>query len=411
MEIITESIFHQLLVLMIFVWSIAVLLSKIGLPTIMGELVVGIVLGPALLGWVEPNEVIDTLAQMGIFFLMLHTGIDTRPRDFFPALKRSWGVALLGAIVPFTVSTSCALYFGLPWQTAIFIGLVLTATAVVVTIKTLRELKLQNTTMAQVIVASSMIDSFVSLFLLSFVSATISGENLQLLDLGFMFGKVILFFAISFAIGYYLYPKFTYPFRNRNGKGFTFILAISLGAGLFAEFLGLHIILGAYIAGLFFEEQVADPILFKRVKDRIFAFSYSFLGPIFFISLGFHLNTNVFEGANLSLIFALTSLCFFGQIISAGGMAKLIGLSWIEALTVGVGMCGRAEMAFILASLGLSTGVYSDEIFSVLLITAFLLNILAILGLKCCSILLKRSGISCQTTQSAVPEDEVEVDY
>lgn len=396
---------------MIVVWSVAVLLSKVGLPTIMGELVVGIVLGPALLGLVEPNEVIDTLAQMGIFFLMLHTGIDTRPRDFFPALKRSWGVAFLGAVVPFSVSTSCALYFGLPWQTALFIGLVLTATAVVVTIKTLRELNLQNTTMAQVIVASSMIDSFVSLFLLSFVSAAINGENLDIVDLGFMLGKVIVFFGVSFFVGYYLYPKFTYPFRNRNGKGFTFILAISLAAGLFAEFLGLHIILGAYIAGLFFEEKVADPKLFRRVKDRVFAFSYSFLGPIFFISLGFHLDVNVFKGANLSLIFALTSLCFFGQIISAGGMAKLLGLSWIEALTVGVGMCGRAEMAFILASLGLASGFYSDDIFSVLLVTAFLLNILAILGLKMCSLLLHKSGTVCQTTPNATPEDEVEVDY
>ncbi len=396
---------------MIVVWSVAVLLSKVGLPTIMGELVIGIVLGPALLGLVEPNEVIDTLAQMGIFFLMLHTGIDTRPRDFFPALKRSWGVAFLGAVVPFSVSTSCALYFGLPWQTALFIGLVLTATAVVVTIKTLRELNLQNTTMAQIIVASSMIDSFVSLFLLSFVSAAINGENLEVLDLGIMLGKVMVFFAVSFFVGYYLYPKFTYPFRNRNGKGFTFILAISLAAGLFAELLGLHIILGAYIAGLFFEEKVADPKLFRRVKDRVFAFSYSFLGPIFFISLGFHLDVNVFKGVNLSLIFALTSLCFFGQIISAGGMAKLLGLSWIEALTVGVGMCGRAEMAFILASLGLASGFYSDDIFSVLLVTAFLLNILAILGLKTCSLLLRKSGIECQTTPNATPEDEVEVDY
>lgn len=411
MEIITESIFHQLLVLMIIVWSVAVLLSKVGLPTIMGELVVGVVLGPALLGVVEPNAVIDTLAQMGIFFLMLHTGIDTRPRDFFPALKRSWGVALVGAIVPFSVSTGCALYFGLSWQTAIFIGLVLTATAVVVTIKTLKELHLQNTTMAQVIVASSMIDSFVSLFLLSFVSASISGDNIQLFDLGIMFGKVILFFGVSLFIGYYLYPKFTYPFRNRNGKGFTFVLAISLAAGLFAELLGLHIIIGAYIAGLFFEEKVADPKLFKRVKDRVFAFSYSFLGPIFFISLGFHLDVNVFQGANLSLIFSLTSLCFLGQIISAGGMAKLLGLSWIEALTVGVGMCGRAEMSFILASLGLTSGVYSDDIFSVLLITAFLLNILAILGLKLCSILLRKKAITCQTIEHTHPKNDVEVDY
>jgi len=392
MDITTQSIFHQLLILMIVVWTVAVLLSKVGLPTIMGELVVGIILGPALLGLVEPNEVIDTLAQMGVFFLMLHTGIDTRPRDFFPALKRSWGVAFLGAVIPFSVSTSCALYFDLPWQTALFIGLVLTATAVVVTVKTLKELNLQNTTMAQVIIASSMIDSFVSLFLLSFVSAAISGQSMEVLDLGLMLGKVIIFFGVSFFVGYYLYPKFTYPFKNRNGKGFTFILAISLAAGLFAELLGLHIILGAYLAGLFFEETIADHKLFRRVKDRVFAFSYSFLGPIFFISLGFHLDVNVFEGANLYLIFALTTFCFLGQIISAGGMARLIKFTPTESFTIGVGMCGRAEMAFIMAALGLDSGVISQEVFSVLVFTSFILNLVTVVGLKGCSILLKRQS-------------------
>lgn len=407
MDINVHEVFTQLLVLMIVVWSIAVLLSKIGLPTIMGELVLGVVLGPALLGWVEPNVVIDTLAQMGVFFLMLHTGIDTRPRDFFPALKKSWTVAFMGAVVPFSISTYCALMFGLSWQSSLFIGLVMTATAVVVTIKTLRELKLQNTPMAKIIVASSMIDSFVSLFLLSFVLAFIKGESLHLLDVIIMFGKVFLFFMTAILVGYFLYPKFTYPFRNREGKGFTFILMLSLGAGLFAEFLGLHIILGAYLAGLFFEEKVADPKLVKRVKDRVFAFSYSFLGPIFFISLGFHLDPKVFMGTNLSFVFVLTSLVFFGQIISAGSMAKLMGLSWMESLTIGVGMCGRAEMAFILAALGMSIGVYSDEIFSVLLVTAFLLNILAIIGLKLCAMRLSHSGGHCQPSDAPNPSKQI----
>ena len=128
-----ESVFQNLLLLMVVVWSVAVLLRRIGLPTIMGELIMGVVLGPAVLGWVEPNEIIEILAQMGIFFLMLHAGVETEPRQFFAALKQSMGVAVVGALVPFGVAFGVALAFGQPVTSAVFVGLTMSATAVVVT--------------------------------------------------------------------------------------------------------------------------------------------------------------------------------------------------------------------------------------------------------------------------------------
>jgi Kef-type K+ transport system membrane component KefB len=139
----SQPVFTQLLILMVVVWSVAVVLRRFGLPTIMGELVMGVIVGPAVLGWVEPSEIIDILAQMGIFFLMLHTGVETEPKEFFIALKTSMGVALVGAAVPFSVSAAVALAFGHPPLTAVFVGLTMTATAVVVTLKVLRELFLQ----------------------------------------------------------------------------------------------------------------------------------------------------------------------------------------------------------------------------------------------------------------------------
>ncbi|MBE9528435.1 MAG: cation:proton antiporter [Proteobacteria bacterium] len=150
-----EPIFQHLLILMVVIWSVAVLLRRIGLPTILGELVMGVVLGPAVLGWITPSEIIEILAQMGIFFLMLHTGVETEPREFYAAMRSSMGIAVVGAVVPFTVATLVATAFGLPPITALLVGLVMTATAVVITIKTLRDLGLQDTRMARVIIASS----------------------------------------------------------------------------------------------------------------------------------------------------------------------------------------------------------------------------------------------------------------
>ncbi|MCY3788960.1 MAG: NAD-binding protein, partial [Gemmatimonadetes bacterium] len=185
-----------------------------------------------------------------------------------------------------------------------------------------------------------------------------------------------------------VYPRLTLPFRAEGGKGFTFVLLAAIAAGLFAEAIGLHMILGAYLAGLFFEERVAHPNLVKVVNDRAYGIAYSFLGPIFFISLGFSISFDI-SASSVAFIALLAVTVIAGQVLSAGGMALRIGMPWREALTVGVGMCGRAEMAFILAALALAQGVIGQETFTILIFTAFLLNLFTPLALKGCSILLE----------------------
>lgn len=119
--------------------------------------------------------------------------------------------------------------------------------------------------------------------------------------------------------------------------------------------------------------------------------AYTLLGPIFFISLGFEVTFDALVGRSLWFVLALTGSVYAIQVISAGGMARLLKFSRIESATVGVGMCGRAEMAFVLASLGLSMGIIKNEVFSALIFTAFLLNILTPIGLLACTWKLKRT--------------------
>ena len=163
-----DHVFRDLLILLVVVWSVAVVFRHIGLPTIMGELMMGVILGPAVLGWVELNEIIEVLAQLGIFFLLLHTGVETSPREFFAALKKSIGIATVGALVPFGVSFGVAIAFGLDVVPAVFIGLTMTATAVVITLKILYDLGLRNTRVARVVVASCVIDDLMALVAFSF---------------------------------------------------------------------------------------------------------------------------------------------------------------------------------------------------------------------------------------------------
>lgn len=377
-----ETVFRELLIFMIVVWTTAVALNKIGLPTIMGELIMGVIVGPAVLGLIQPSEVIDTLAQLGIFFLLLHAGVETHPAEFFTALKRSTGIALVGAIVPFSLAMGVALMFGLSVPTAVFVGLVMTATAVVITLKVLRDLGLNHTPMARVIIAACVIDDLLTLVVFSFALNLLNGGEVNLMQILDTAGRVVLFFGVSFAIGYWVYPLFRKPFQDRHGKGLTFVLVLGLAGGLFAHMIGLHIILGAYIAGLFFDHRVASGEQLRKVEDRLGGIAYSFLGPIFFISLGFHLTFDVLEGATLWFIVTLTLAIFIGQVVSAGGMARRAGFNASESLFVGVGMCGRAEMAFILSSLGLSLGLLTPDIFSVLIFTAFLLNLATPVAMK-----------------------------
>ncbi len=377
----------DLLILLAAIWLVAVTLRPLGLPTIMGELIVGVLVGPAVLGWIEPSEAITLLAEIGIFFLMFHAGVETQPRQFFDALRRSLGVAVVGALVPFGVSFGVATAFGLDPVGATFVGLTMTATAVVITLKMLRDLGLADTRVARIIVASCVIDDLLTLVFFGLILGVLSGGSFTPAAVVVTLVKVITFFAFAFVLGRHVYPSLTLPFRSEGGKGFTFVLVVAIGAGLVAEAIGLHMILGAYLAGLFFEEKVAHPNLVRVVADRSYGIAYSFLGPIFFISLGFSITFQI-SASGLGFLAVLTTAVIVGQVVSAGGMAIRMGLPAREALTVGVGMCGRAELAFILASLALAEGAIAPAIFSVLIFTAFLLNLFTPIGLKGCSVLL-----------------------
>jgi len=382
----------DLLILLAGIWLVAVTLRPLGLPTVMGELIVGVLVGPAVLGLIEPSEAITLLAEIGIFFLMFHAGVETQPTEFFHALKRSLGVAVVGAAVPFAVSFGVATAFGLGRVAATFVGLTMTATAVVITLKSLKDLGLANTRLARIIVASCVIDDLLTLVFFGLIVGVLSGGSFEPMNIAITVGKVALFFCVAVVVGRVVYPRLGLPFRSEGGKGFTFVLLAAFAMGLFAEAIGLHMILGAYVAGLFFETKVAHPNLVRVVLDRSYGIAYSFLGPIFFISLGFSITFDI-SASEIAFMTLLTGAVIVGQIVSAGGMAMQMGLPAREALTVGVGMCGRAELAFILASLALAQGAIGQPVFSVLIFTAFVLNLFTPLALKGCAVMLEGRAV------------------
>lgn len=376
---------------MVVAWTAAMMLRWIGIPIIMGELLIGVILGPAVFGWVSPSEIITVLAEMGIFIIMLHAGVKTDATKFIAAAKHAFGIAIVGAIVPFSVAMSVSLWFGLTMPQAIFIGLTMTATAVVITITVLEDLKMLQTEIARVVIAACVVDDLLTLLFLGLVLGVVNGNGADPLALLLTLGKAIVFLGAVIAFGHWVYPKLREPFQDRHGKVFTFLLILALGFGLIAQAMGLHIIVGAYMAGLFFSKHVAIPAVFDKVEDRLHGIAYSFLGPIFFISMGFHVTFDAVKGPELLFVLSLTGALIIGQVVSAGGMARLLKMSWLESLGVGIGMCGRAEMAFVLISLGFTLGVFNANVYSALIFTTFLLNLFTPAGLHACVSIMRKS--------------------
>lgn len=386
-----EPVFLHLLILMVVAWTAAMMLRWIGIPIIMGELLIGVILGPAVLGWVSPSEIITILAEMGIFFIMLHAGVKTDAGKFFAAAKHAFGVAIVGAIVPFSVALGVSLWFGLTMGQSIFIGLAMTATAVVITITVLEDLKMLDTEIARVVIAACVVDDLLTLMFLGLVLGIVNGNGPDPLVLVLTLGKAVLFLGVVVAFGHWIYPKLREPFQDRHGKVFTFLLILALSFGLIAQAMGLHIIVGAYMAGLFFSRKVAIPSVFEKVEDRLHGIAYSFLGPIFFISMGFYVTFDAVTGPELWFVLGLSVALIIGQVVSAGGMARILKMTWLESLGVGIGMCGRAEMAFVLISLGFTLGVYNPTIYSALVFTTFLLNLFTPAGLYVCAAAMRKS--------------------
>ena len=182
--------------------------------------------------------------------------------------------------------------------------------------------------------------------------------------------KVGLFFIFATGAGIWVYPKFGKYFSSRSSKGFTFALIMALFFGFMAELAGLHIIIGAYIAGLFVSEGVVSHELMTKITDRFVAITYGFLGPIFFVSLSFHVTFGIFE-THLLLTMILLLAAIGGKLIGAGGGALMTGMTRHEATVTGLAMNGRGAVELVVASIGLKLGLINDEIFSILVLIAF----------------------------------------
>ncbi|MBU1992383.1 cation:proton antiporter [Patescibacteria group bacterium] len=349
------------------------------LPVLFGELIGGIIVGPAVLGLVSPDsETIHLLAKLGVFFLMLHAGLESDPHELLHASKKSLVVAAGGVVLPFTGGYLVAQLFGQTVPVSLFVAMCMSCTAIAISTRLFKDNKKLKTRTAHITIGAAVLDDIFALILFSVVLSLAETGDFALLPLLIILAKTVAFFFVVI-IGGLRISK--YMNRFLRDKGFTFTLIVGLILGLTAESIGLHMVIGAFLAGLFIREEVLDEKTFNKIEDRIYGLSYSFLGPIFFTSLAFYLDFTAITQATWFLI-AVVVVAIIGKVVGAGGAALLQKIPFKQSLVIGLAMNSRGAVELIIASIGIQKGIIDQNVFSILVIMAFATTFFSIFSIR-----------------------------
>jgi Kef-type K+ transport system membrane component KefB len=360
---------------------------RIGQPALLGEIVSGIALGLAI-GWytdasplleyyaapqraevlqLSESLIFVTLTDLGMFFLMLHGGLELRASDLAAVSWRAFVVALGGLLLPLVTGFALAWAFipdsGLKLAQCLFVGTALAITAVPVSIKVLMDLGKLESTVGSIIVSAAVFDDVLSLLLLSVLTAVLETGSLP--DAGGMLalgGRIAVFFAITIAIGRYVFPYFgrLLSLLRTAEYEFTALIVLAMLFAVLAEALGLHFIVGAFLAGLYFEKRTAGAPTYNDVESKIAGVTTGFLAPLFFASIGLSLDLSAVTAVPWFL--TLLILCaVFAKLAGAGIPAYAVGLSKRDAVAVGVGMSGRGAVELIVAGIALRAGLFEPS--------------------------------------------------
>jgi Kef-type K+ transport system membrane component KefB len=402
------ELFILILVLLVTTRLFGELAERIGQPALIGELVSGVLLGAIfvqelgggmleVLHELQESNVFRALTELGMFFIMLFAGIEMHPKEVAVHSKTAILTAVGGMIVPI------GLGFALGWHVlpesdakftqSIFIGVALAVTAVPATVRILIDLNMLNNRVGQVIVAAAVFDDILSLVLLAWLTGWIgAGTGFSLTDVAVIAGKVMLFFAIVIPIGHRLFPAICRRLRKVRVKeiDFSVIVIIAIAFGILAHMLGLHLIIGAFTAGVFFGPGVAGEKGYESVRSKVSGVTFGFFAPLFFASIGFELDLSAIFKAPL-FVLALIFVAFIGKLTGAGLGAMAAGLHRRESMAVGIGMSARGAVELVIAGIALNAGLFdinggdtriTESLFSSIVIMAVVTTLMVPVLLK-----------------------------
>lgn len=360
-------------------------------PAVLGELLVGLILGPSvlnLLGWPAFGDAHDSevlahtvyeLAEVGVVLLMFMAGLEIDLGEMLKTGRVAVTAGVLGVVVPLILGAGTALLFRYPSDAAIFVGIILTATSVSISTQTLLELGRLRTPEGLALLGAAIVDDVLVILVLSIFLA-LNGGNEQSSVLIIVL-QMVLFLAGSILLGFWLLPKAAEWVHDQpisEGLAALAIVAALLFSWVAEEMGGLAAITGAFIAGLGFGRSH----LRDELAGKMHVIAYGFFVPIFFVSIGLKTNIRLLTGDLLPLTVVLIVIAIVSKIIGSGLGARLAGFDNQRALRVGLGMVSRGEVGLIVASVGVSAAIIQTELFSVVTVIVLVTTLVTPLLLR-----------------------------
>lgn len=361
-----------LVIIIISAKLVGFLSYRIGQPSVLGELMVGIIIGPSILNvfhlpyFTDPHmeEAITHLAEIGVLLLMFIAGLDLHISDLAKSGKVAALAGVLGVIVPLLLGAGVGLAFNFDTRSALFIGLILAATSVSISAQTLMELKVLRSRVGIGLLGSAVFDDVLVVLGLSvFVALIQSGSDAGIGTILMIAFRMVLYLGIASILGAWLLPRISEWIEDlpisQGLVAFAFVSALVYAWA--AETLGsMAAITGAFLAGLLLSRTRVK----ERIETGISTLAYSVFVPIFFVSVGLSADARQISGQIFWLFLAMVIVAIVGKVVGAGLGARLGGFSGRESLQLGVGMMSRGEVGLIVASVGILEGLIEQAAFS-----------------------------------------------
>ena len=360
------EVLKDLAIIIIFAKFFGLVARKCKAPQVVGEIIAGLLIGPCLLGIVQQTDFLTQMAEIGVILLMFSAGLETDLKELMKTGPIALLIACAGVFVPLVGGTLLYMAFygfdGLGTEhfyKALFIGTIMTATSVSITVQSLREMGKLKGKIGTTILSAAIIDDVIGIIVLTFVIGFKNPDS----NPGDVVLSTVLFFILAVGVGFISYKIFKwvdkrYPHTRRipiAGLAYCFVFAY-----VAEHFFGIADITGAYVAGIILC-SIKDS---EYIAEKMDISSYMLFGPVFFASIGLKTNITGITGEILLFSLAFVFVALITKIIGCSITAKLCKFKWNDSLKIGVGMMTRGEVALIVAQKGLAVGLMTDVYFT-----------------------------------------------
>lgn len=363
----------SLFVMLVAAKIMAELFERLRQPSVAGEILAGILIGPSVLNWVQPTDLTSLLAEIGVIFLLFTVGLETKPAAILKVGGRAMLVAVLGVLAPFLGGWLLMRAWGANSIEAMFVGTAMVATSVGITARVLSSMGLLETTTARIILGAAVIDDILGLLILAVVTNLAAG-SVNYASLAITAALAIGFTAFVALVGARVVTRFAPRIENLHVSHSLFgvSLLLCLGLSVAAVYIGVAAIIGAFLAGMAFAEATEDkPTMHKQMTGVT-----EFLVPVFLVNIGMQLDLSVFrDGSVVALALLVTLIAVLTKLVACSLAAG--GLGWRRAGQVGMGMVPRGEVGIVVAQIGLGAAAINQTLYGIVLVMAVATTLLA----------------------------------